>query len=128
MEAIEQEIIDGRTDFFLRGFHQSEAQIGGRISNAVKVARKPPVGRGDHNAASMHKLMRRLVPAVSETYSRSEARYRILSACQEVPSGIEGCAGKLFRVARFRLRGHARRLRRIKADDDHVVFAPGVEG
>ena len=67
MEAIEQQLINRRSDFVFRGFDQAKTQVAWGIFYSVEIARQLPLRRGDENAAGVRKLICRLIEVITKT-------------------------------------------------------------
>src|SRR5437879_190743 len=110
-------MIDGRADLSGGSVNQSQANIAGRILDAVKIARYAAVWREQHNATGVSEDVVLLVEGVAEIRGRGQRVDRIFFSSQEMP------ASNGFRTAVLRhsrslfLSGHVRSLARVKADE-----------
>ena len=64
--AIEQQLIDRRSDLVFRRFDQTETQVARRIFDAVEVTREFSLRRRNVDRARVRKLVRRLILVITK--------------------------------------------------------------
>src|ERR1035441_2954848 len=82
----QQNLIHRAADLVLGGFHQTEADIGGRILHSVEVAGQAAFGSQHHDAAGVRELIGRGIVPVVIADGVHESRDVGLVAGQQVPA------------------------------------------
>ena len=67
VEAVEEDLVDGRADLPGGGLDEAEAQVARRVLDSVEVAGEAAVGRRDHDGARVGELVAVLVVAEAES-------------------------------------------------------------
>src|SRR5690349_5255473 len=86
MEAVEQDPVGRRADAVLGRFHQPEPQVAWREAHVEEIARYPPLGCEQHDAAGVGVLIVLSVVTVTEADRVGELFDVRFLARQEVPA------------------------------------------
>jgi len=84
--TIEHQLVHRRADLVFRCFNQAEAKISRRVFDAVEIARKLAVRRGDVNRTGMNKLVGRFVKVVTKTDRLCESLDVCFIPSQKMPT------------------------------------------
>src|SRR5579863_9663179 len=101
VEAVEQHLIDRRSDGAARGFVEAQTNVASLVLDAVEIARYAPGGRQEHDGAGMDVLIRVGVVGVVEADGVRESAAGSFVASQKVPAGFGTGTSVRFHIGRF---------------------------
>ena len=127
MVAQQQNLVDGRTDPTGRAFDQAQPQVVRRIVDAIQITGEPAVGRGNHDATGVRKLVARGVVVIAEADCFREPVDGLLVAGQKMPALGRSVSTVRPRVMLLFLGGQLRRLAGIEADRHDLVVTTDFE-
>src|SRR6185312_9415748 len=84
--AIEDDLVRKSSNVILRRLDQTKPKVGREISRSVVILRNSPIGRKEHNAGCVGKLVAALVPVVVKPNRVAEGVNRGFIAGQKMPS------------------------------------------
>src|SRR5215471_4196199 len=125
--AIQQQLVYDSANLPLRCLNNSQPELARGILYSVAVLRDVTVRGKQHDATGMRVLLRIRVPGITEAERLGQCVNLLLLAHQEVPTLVGAGAAVTFHISVFTLQRSLRRIARIKADGEHVEFAPDIK-